>query len=115
MNTLRNSLPLVAIIAISLIAAAPAIAVENEAIRGTIVAAAEGQVAFVDAVGAQRMLTTTPDCSVLIDGRRARIDDLQSGMAAMLLVNRNMQCMQIVAAREIGRRGPSLSHSSASR
>jgi hypothetical protein len=105
MNTPRISLPTLLLLAVALVAVpltSPASAIENEAIQGTIVSAAEGQVAFVDSVGAQRILTTTPDCSVLIDGRRAVIGDLQSGMGAMLLVNRNMQCMQILATTQVG-------------
>lgn len=106
MNAIRIILPLVATLLIILAAARSAAALENEAVRATIVSAAEGQIAFVDSVGAQRILTTTPDCEVTIDGRRATIDNLQSGMSAMLLVNRNMQCMQIVAASNIGRTSP---------
>lgn len=101
MNPLRTSIAATLIIA-ALAWASSAGAVENEAIQGTIVSAAEGQVAFVDTVGAQRILTTTPDCAVMIDGRRAVLDDLQSGMGAMLIVNRNMQCMQILATTRIG-------------
>lgn len=93
---------MLAALAVSISMTAPAVAVENEAIQGTIVSAAEGQIAFVDAVGAQRILTTTPDCSVLIDGRRATIENLQSGMTAMLVINRNLQCMQILATSKIG-------------
>jgi hypothetical protein len=100
MNALRYFLSVVVVMSLFL-AASPAYAIENEMVQGTIVSAAEGQVAFVDTVGAQRILTTTPDCRVLVDGRRATIDNLASGMAATLLLNRNMQCMQIVAASEM--------------
>jgi hypothetical protein len=72
-------------------------ALEVERIQGTIVMASEGQVAFKDVAGTQRILTTTPDCMVTINGQAMRLDDLQTGMAAMLLVNRNGQCMHIDA------------------
>lgn len=102
MKPLRTSMAAAALLLATLAWASSVRAVENEAIQGTIVSAAEGQIAFVDTVGAQRILTTTPDCTVMIDGRRAAIDDLQSGMGAMLIVNRNMQCMQILATSEVG-------------
>jgi hypothetical protein len=72
-------------------------ALDVERLQGTIIMASEGQVAFRDAAGSQRIMTTTPDCMVTIDGRVTRLENLSNGMHAMLLVNRNGQCMHVDA------------------